>query len=125
MSTPDHIRIRKATHMADYVIRLEFTDGRVIDMDFHPVLSDPTENPMVREFLDITRFKKFRIADKQDLVWGDHEMGFPFETLYAGDFRVHWDGKKYPGPAKLKTGRSVVRRVAASRRAGAQRTRKA
>jgi len=121
MNTHENIRLRKAIHVADYVIRFEFTDGRVLDMDFHPVLSDPAENPMVRQFLDIKRFRKFKVVDKQDITWGDHEMGFSFETLYAGDFRVHWDGKRYPGPSKLKAGRQIVRRAAASRRDGATR----
>lgn len=107
MKTSEDIQLHKATYRSGYVIRLEFSDGRVLDMDFHPVLSNPKENPMVRQFLDITLFTQFRIADKQDLVWGDHEMGFPFETLYAGDFRVHWDGKKYSGPANLRAGRPV------------------
>jgi len=121
MSTPGHICIRKAAHVADYVIRFEFTDGRVVEMDFHPVLSNPSENPMVQQLLDIKRFKKFRIADKQDILWGEHEMGFPFETLYAGDLRIHWDGKRYLGPAKPKAGRVLARRVAADRKAGAKR----
>lgn len=113
MSAPINILIRKASYLGDYVIRIAFSDGRVVDMDFHPVLSDPGENPMVKQFLDITRFKEFKVVDKQDIVWGDHEMGFPFETLYAGDFRVHWDGKRYPGPSKLKAGKVHRTRVGA------------
>ncbi len=105
MRIAEDVRIKKAAYKGDYVIRFEFTDGRIVDLDFHPLLNDPGQNPMTRQFLDVTRFKKFSIMNKLDIEWEDHEMAFPFATLYAGDFRVHWDGKKYPGPAKFKAGR--------------------
>ena len=98
MGIPDNVRIRSAKYLGDYLIRFTFSDGRAVELDFHPLLSDEAQNPMTRQFLDVTRFKKFRIMNQRDVVWGDHEMAFPLATLYAGDFRVHWDGKKYPGP---------------------------
>ena len=104
MKIPDTVRLKKATYLTDYVIRFVFTDGRTVDLDFHPLLNDEGQNPMTRQFLDVTRFKAFKVVNRRDIIWGDHEMAFPLATLYAGDFRVHWDGKKYPGPAKWKSG---------------------
>ena len=49
---------------------------------------------MATQFLDITRFKKFKVDQRADIAWGDWEMCFPFAALYAGDLEVDSLGKK-------------------------------
>lgn len=94
MSIPENVRLKRAKHLGDYRIRFEFTDGHTSELDFHDFLTKPAQNPMVTGFLDITRFKKFKIDQRADIVWGDWEMCFPFAALYAGDLNVDSLGNK-------------------------------
>ena len=107
MKTYENLRIRSAKYQTDYVIRFTFSDGRMVDMDFHAWLSDAHANPQDTAYLDITRFKRFKVRNGLDVMWGDYELIFPLATLYAGDFRVDFDGVKHKGPQRLKAGRTV------------------
>ena len=78
----------RAKHIVDYRIGFEFTDGHSTEIDFHTFLTQPGQNPMAAQFLDITRFKKFTIDGRADIIWGDWDMSFPFASLYAGDLSV-------------------------------------
>lgn len=84
MNIPDHIRIKKAAYQGDYSIRFTFTDGHVSDIDFHPFLSSAGQNPMNSQYLDVLRFREFKLHRKVDVYWDDWEMCFRFETLYSG-----------------------------------------
>ena len=84
MSIPDNIRIRSAAYLGDYVIHFEFTDGHVSEIDFHPFLSAAGQNPMNSQYLDVIRFRKFKLHRNVDIFWDDWEMCFRFETLYSG-----------------------------------------
>jgi len=84
MSIPDDARIKKASYLGDYAIRFAFTDGHVSDIDFHPFLSAAGQNPMNSQYLDVTRFRAFKLHRKVDVYWDDWEVCFRFETLYAG-----------------------------------------
>jgi len=76
------ISITNATYVENYIIKLNFDDGKTIEMDFGPFLKKSL-NPMTTQFLDILKFKNFRI-DYGDLVWGDYEMCFPIWDLFEG-----------------------------------------
>ena len=94
MSSPENVFVKRAKHLGDYRIRFEFTDGHATEIDFHGFLTKPAQNPMATQFLDITRFKKFKVDQRADIAWGDWEMCFPFAALYAGDLEVDSLGKK-------------------------------
>jgi len=94
MSIPENVFIKSTKYVGDYRIAFRFTDGHTTEIDFHAFLTAPAQNPMVSQFLDVTRFKDFTIADRADIVWGDWEMCFPFAALYAGDLAVDSLGNK-------------------------------
>jgi hypothetical protein len=94
MILPENVFIKSAKYLGDYRIAFRFTDGHTTEIDFHAFLTAPAQNPMVSQFLDVTRFKEFAIADRADIVWGDWEMCFPFAALYAGDLAVDSLGNK-------------------------------
>ena len=70
----------------DYVIKFCFSDGTERRVDFYPFLSRKNQNPMAAKYLDVNKFRKFKIIRKQDISWNDYELCFPFETLYSGKF---------------------------------------
>lgn len=84
MTIPADIRIKKATYVGDYTIRFTFTDGHVSEIDFHPFLSAAGQNPMNSQYLDVLRFRQFKLHRNVDVYWDDWEMCFRFETLYTG-----------------------------------------
>ncbi|MBK7556333.1 MAG: DUF2442 domain-containing protein [Flavobacteriales bacterium] len=94
MTIPENVFIKSAKYLGDYRIALRFTDGRTTELDFHDFLAEPSQNPMVTRYLDVTLFKAFVIQDRADIVWGDWEMCFPFAALYAGDLAVDSLGNK-------------------------------
>jgi len=77
------ISIDKADYLGDYVIRLQFSDGVVKDIDFQKFLEN-ARNPMTRKYLDKEHFKSFTL-DYGDLVWNDYEMCFPVWDLHEGN----------------------------------------
>lgn len=84
MSIPENVRIKQGTYVADYAIRFTFTDKHVSVIDFHPFLSAVGQNPMNSQYLDVTRFRRFKLHKNVDIFWDDWEMCFRFETLYHG-----------------------------------------
>ncbi len=84
MNIPVDVRIRSATYKGDYSIRFEFTDGHVSEIDFYPFLSAAGQNPMNSQYLDVIRFRNYRLHKNVDIFWDDWEMCFRFETLYTG-----------------------------------------
>jgi hypothetical protein len=84
MSIPEDVRIKKARYLRDYAIKFTFTDGHVSVIDFHPFLSAAGQNPMNSQYLDVTRFRRFKLHKNVDIYWDDWEMCFRFETLYEG-----------------------------------------
>ena len=79
----DHIRTVSATYLHDYIIRFEFSDGKIHDLDFYPFLSKKPQNPMISKYLDLDLFKKFEM-NGDDILWNDYEMCYSFFTLYYG-----------------------------------------
>jgi hypothetical protein len=84
MRIAEDVRIKKAVYQGDYSIRFLFTDGHATDIDFHPFLSAAGQNPMNSQYLDVTRFRAFKLHRNVDIYWDDWEMCFRFETLYSG-----------------------------------------
>jgi len=105
MKIADDVRIKKATYVGDYIIRFTFTDGHKSEIDFHPFLSAAGQNPMNSQYLDVLRFRKFKLHRNVDVYWDDWEMCFRFETLYAGKL------PKMPAPQRRPVRRKVTART--------------
>ncbi len=116
MSIPENVFIKSAKYVSDYRIAFRFTDGNSTEIDFHAFLTAQGQNPMAKQFLDVTRFKDFSIEQRADIVWGDWEMCFPFASLYTGDLGVDSLGTKRATRPSTTSGRSVALRGSAVRK---------
>lgn len=76
------IEITSAEYVADYKLRLWFSDGKQRVVDFGPFLRRSL-NPMIRAYLDLEKFKQFSVEDG-DLQWNDYDLCFPIADLYEG-----------------------------------------
>jgi hypothetical protein len=76
------IEVVRARLDSGYKLEVNFSDGTSRILDFQPFL-ESSGNPMIRAFLDPSRFAEFAIRDG-DLMWGDYEMCFPIADLYEG-----------------------------------------
>jgi len=77
------LEITQATHLGDYRISLEFSDGTQRVMDFGPFLRK-ARNPETIAYRNLRKFKSFHLQDG-DLMWGDFEMIFPIADLHRGE----------------------------------------
>lgn len=76
------IRIRNATNIANYRIKLDFFDGVERIVDFEPFLKN-SNHPEIRKYLDLDQFNKYEIVNG-NLNWNDFDMIFPVSDLYDG-----------------------------------------
>ncbi len=74
------IEITRAEHLADYKIKLLFSDGSERIVDFESFLRG-SHNPMIRAYLDAGRFANFAVTHG-DLMWDDYGLCFPIADLY-------------------------------------------
>ena len=54
------IEIQNAEYLSDYKIKLTFSDNKGKTVDFEPFLRK-AKNPMTKKYLDINRFKDFKL----------------------------------------------------------------
>ena len=54
------------------------------EIDLHPFLSAAGQNPMNSQYLDVLRFRQFKLHRNVDVYWDDRSVCFRFETLYTG-----------------------------------------
>lgn len=76
------IAIEKVEYLKDYVLQLQFSDGKTKKVDFGPFLHQ-SRNPLIRHYLDIDTFKQFT-HEHGDLHWNDYDLCFPIADLYEG-----------------------------------------
>lgn len=76
------ISIEKVEYLEDYKLRLWFSDGQELVVDFSQFLNNSL-NPMIRKYLELDNFKKFSI-EYGDLMWNDYDLCFPIADLYKG-----------------------------------------
>ena len=74
------IDIVRAEQVADYQLKLWFSDGVERTVDFGPFLRS-SHNPLIRVYLDPAKFADFRVEDG-DLIWDDYGLCFPVADLY-------------------------------------------
>jgi hypothetical protein len=77
------IKITKAQHLKNYIVRLTFSDSTEQNVDFKPFLSG-SAHPEIRKYLKPKEFKKFHL-DNGDLMWGDFDLVFPIMDLYKNE----------------------------------------
>ena len=78
-----NMTITSAFHASAYKVQLTFSDGTKQTIDFQYFLKKNT-HPQFSPYLDLKKFKKFRI-ERGNIVWGkDWDLIFPVEELYAG-----------------------------------------
>jgi hypothetical protein len=74
------IDITAAERIAEYTLRVSFSDGIEQLIDFGPFLrSNP--NPLIRAYLSQEKFTSFRV-EQGDLVWDDYGLCFAIADLY-------------------------------------------
>ena len=76
------VAIEDAKYVKAYILWLKFNDGKEIEVDFAPFLSNSL-NPLIRKYLDLELFKQFTLTDG-DLYWDDYDLCFPIADLYEG-----------------------------------------
>jgi hypothetical protein len=76
------VNVIKAQRVADYKLRLAFSDGFEREVDFEPFLRG-SSNPLISVYLDAEKFARFVLKDGE-LIWGEYELCFPMSDLYEG-----------------------------------------
>lgn len=82
----NQIKIDSAKYLADYAIRLTFSDGNEKLVDFKPFLSKSL-HPSIKKYLDESRFSNFSLIDG-NLNWNDYDLIFPISDLYNGQIEA-------------------------------------
>ncbi len=77
------ITIKKVEYLGGHRLELLFNDNTKQTIDFCPFLANSL-NPLIRKYLDINEFKKFKI-DNGDLEWNDYDLCFPIADLYENN----------------------------------------
>ena len=78
----DLLKIDSANYVGDFAIRVLFSDGHNILVDFKPFLTQ-SSHPSVKKYLDEILFKQFKIVDG-NLNWNDYDMIFSLDDIYKG-----------------------------------------
>lgn len=79
------VQVQAVYHVRAYRLRIEFSDGKVTEVDFEPFLR-ASAHPAIRRYLQPRRFKQFGITDGV-LQWNDFDLIFPMADLYEGVIR--------------------------------------
>ncbi len=77
------IDIVRAEPVADYKLRLSFSDGVERVIDFEPFLRR-SRNPMIRAYLEPQKFANFTL-EYGNLLWDDYGLCFPIADLYENN----------------------------------------
>src|SRR5580692_1455024 len=80
-----YISVKKAEYVDDYRIRLVFNDGIERVVDFGNYLRH-ARHPDIRKYLDIKKFKNFRLRYGQ-LDWPNFDIRFPISELHSGKIK--------------------------------------
>ena len=73
------MKVKSAKYIDDYKVELTFDDKKINIINFLPVIKS---NPVCKKYLDVTKFKKFKL-DHGNIIWGKNwDMIFTIESLY-------------------------------------------
>ena len=79
------VHVQTVHNVHAYRLRIEFSDGKVTEVDFGPFLQAAT-HPGIGRYLQPRRFRQFAITDGV-LQWNDFDLVFPMADLYNGVVR--------------------------------------
>ena len=80
------IRVIDALYISNYKVLITFSDGKQQTVDFENFLKT-NSHPQFAEYLDLKKFRKFKI-ERGNIVWGkDWDLIFPFEELHEGKIK--------------------------------------
>jgi Protein of unknown function (DUF2442) len=79
------VHVQVVHHVRAWRLRIEFSDGKVTEVNFEPFLR-ASAHPAIRRHLQPRRFKQFAITDGV-LQWNDFDLIFPMADLYDGVIR--------------------------------------
>ena len=80
------IRVIDALYISNYKVLITFSDGKQQTVDFENFLKT-NSHPQFAEYLDLKKFKKFKI-ERGNLFWGkDWDLIFPVEELHEGKIK--------------------------------------
>ena len=76
-------KITQAAFAGNYSVLLTFSDGVIKKVNFGGFLKKSL-HPTIRSYLDVEKFKQFKIEDG-NIVWGENwDLIFSIEQLYSG-----------------------------------------
>ena len=80
------IRVIDALYISNYKVLITFSDGKQQTVDFENFLKT-NSHPQFAEYLDLKKFRKFKI-ERGNIVWGkDWDLIFPVEELHEGKIK--------------------------------------
>ena len=93
MRIPKNIKLLKATYVRDYIYRFEFSNGKVFETNFRPMLYHGT---MYMKYLDVIKFKKMGFEKEGDIYWGKNwDLCFHLDGYYGKKKVVPIPSKAY------------------------------
>ena len=73
------MKVLSAKYIDDYKVEIIFDDKKKNIINFLPAIKS---NPVCKKYLDISKFKKFKV-DQGNIVWGNNwDMIFTLDRLY-------------------------------------------
>ena len=73
------MKVLSAKYIDDYKVEIIFDDKKKNIINFLPAIKS---NPVCKKYLDISKFKKFKV-DQGNIVWGNNwDMIFTLDSLY-------------------------------------------
>tara|TARA_R110001583_G_scaffold18891_10_gene74713 strand:- start:78 stop:332 length:255 start_codon:yes stop_codon:yes gene_type:complete len=80
---PTYLSINSVVYLHDYTLKLSFSDGKELDVDFETFLCS-SAHPDIQKYKNVEEFKKFNL-NYGDLEWNDYELAFPIIDLYQNN----------------------------------------
>ena len=80
------VKVKQASYLSDYAIRITFNNGVEKLIDFKPFLSK-SFHPSIKKYLNEKLFSNFAITDG-NINWNDYELIFPISDLYNGKIEI-------------------------------------
>jgi hypothetical protein len=78
------MKIKNAEYLKKYIIRFEFDNGYVREIDFEPFLRVHKNHKAMGQYLDIEKFKQFK-NEKYCISWAN-DMDFHVQSLFSSDW---------------------------------------
>lgn len=103
MKAPKGVKLTGAKYLKDYIFLFEFSNGKVSEVNFKPIISHGTS---LLKYLDVSKFKKIKINNETgDIYWGKNwDMCFHIEAYYNETAVIPLVKKRKMQVAKLRDG---------------------